>query len=372
MVPRVRRASSGWLRVVFLSLGALALLVSAQLASSQDKNSETPQHSPEVTQPLPQTSTTQATNEKIQQLASLSRVRAMDASIGPGDVIHVDVFDVPELSRDFRVSDTGEISFPLIRDRIPVAGLTAFELQSKLEKILMDNGLVTHPNVSVAVRERNSAAISVVGAVPHTMVYQVTRPTTLLEVLAAAGGVSDTAGDTVIITRPELEASAETKPVSDKTTEEAQEQKIIIRLRDLLESGDSVYDIPVYGGDTITVPPAGIVYVLGFGIVQPGGYVLQGHGEQVTVLQMIALAHGYTQFSKPNDAAILRNNPATGKRDTIPVRIMDIQKHKLDDVSLQSNDILWVPDSGGKKALHQGVQTAVAVGTGVAIYHAYY
>jgi polysaccharide export outer membrane protein len=357
--------------VVLLSLGPLTLLLSAQPASSQDKNSETPQHSPEATQPLPQTSTTQATNEKIQQLAALSRTQATDAPIGPGDLIHVDIFDVPELSRDFRVSDTGEISFPLVRDRVAVAGLTPFELEPKFENLLITNGLVSHPNVSVNVRERTSAPISVVGAVAHTMVYQVTRPTTLLEVMAAAGGVADTAGDTVIITRPAIEASAVTNPGSDTTTDEPQEQKIIIRLRDLLESGDSVYDIPVHGGDMITVPPAGIVYVLGFGIEQPGGYVLSGHGEQVTVLQMIALARGFARFSKPNDAAILRDNPTTGKRDTIPVRIMDIQKHKLDDVPLQSNDILYVPDNGGKKALAQGIQSAVAVGTSIAIYHAY-
>ena len=92
------------------------------------------------------------------------------------------------------------------------------------------------------------------------------------------------------------------------------EQKITIRLQDLLESGDSVYNIQVYGGDTVSVPRAGIVYVLGFGVAQPGGYVLQGHGEQVTVLKALALAHGLSTFAKANSAVIMRTNPATGQK----------------------------------------------------------
>jgi len=384
-VLRVRRASD-WLRAGLPCCGLLALLVGAQVASSQENKSQTENKSETIppvdktvpqttigpqTPTVPQTSETQQTNEKIQELAALARTHAREMPIGPGDVIHVDVFDIPELSRDLRVSDTGEISFPLIRDRIPVAGLTPYQLQSKFEKILMDKGLVAHPNVTISVVQQTSEPIQVVGAVNHTMTYQVTKPTTLLEVLAAAGGVSDTAGDTVIITRPEFENTAQTKPVSESTSNLPQEQKIIIRLRDLLETGDTVYNIQVYGGDTITVPPAGVVYVLGFGVAQPGGYVLNGHGEQITVLQMIALARGFTNFAKPDDAVILRKNPATGQRDTIPVRLKEIQKLKIPDVVLLSNVSLYVPDSRGKKALARGTEAALSIGTSVAIYHVY-
>ena len=85
-------------------------------------------------------------------------------------------------------------------------------------------------------------------------------------------------------------------------------------LQDLLESGDAVFNIPVYGGDVVSVPRAGIVYVLGFGVAQPGGYVLQSHGEQVTVLKALALAHGLTSFAKADSAVIMRTNPATGQQ----------------------------------------------------------
>ena len=347
------RGVSDWFRVKRFWLLATLLIGSAQGATGQEKY-ETPQQ----------------TNEKIEQLATLSRAHPVDTPIGSGDLLHIDVFDVPELSRDVRVGDAGDFSFPLIPDRIAAAGLTPFDLESKLEKLLIENGLVSHPNVSVFVKEQNSAPVSVVGAVSHTMVYQVVGPTTLLEVLSAAGGITDDAGSVVLITRPAAPETAKIEAASTKDDSDSKQQIITIRLQDLLESGDSVYNIPVYGGDTVTVPHTGIVYVLGFGIVQPGGYVLQSHGEQVTVLKAVALAHGLTGFARADDAVIMRTNPATGGKDQIPVHLKQIENRKADDVPLKSNDVLYIPDSRGKKVLARGAEAALGIGTGIAIYRA--
>jgi polysaccharide biosynthesis/export protein len=349
MVFTVRRVSD-WLWAKPLCTAVL-LVGSLQAAYGQEKY-ETPQQ----------------TNDKIQQLATLARAHPVDTPIGSGDLLHIDVFDVPELSRDVRVSDTGDISYPLIPGKIPVAGTSSFQVESKLEKLLIENGLVSHPHVSVFVKEQNSAPVTVVGAVNHTMVFQVVHPTSLLEVLSAAGGISDTAGDVVIVTRQVQSNGARVEPTSARTNSAENDQKITIRLQDLLESGDSVYNIPIYGGDTVTVPPAGIVYVLGFGIAQVGGYVLQSHGEQITVLKAVALAHGLTTFAKPDSAVIMRNNPTTGQRDTIPVQIKKIENHQIDDVPLQSNDILYVPDNKGLKVLARGTEAALSIGSGIAIY----
>jgi polysaccharide biosynthesis/export protein len=356
--------------------------------------------------------TPQQTNEKILQLASQARTQPVDIAIGAGDLVHIDVFDVPELSRDVRVSETGDISYPLLPGLIHVAGLNAFQLEKKMEQLFLENGLVSHPQVSVFVKEQNSQAVSVVGAVQHPMVYQVVRPTTLLQLLADAGGIADDAGGDVIITRPAQEASAgpsaqkETDPpradsgqasasgadpagasgsalapgnsadpppasVPDPPPDPAPEV-IKINLQDLLNTADSGLDIAVHGGDVIRVPKAGIVYVLGPGIAAPGGYVLQGHGQDVTVLRVVALARGLTGFAKADDAVILRANPATGKRDEIPVHIKKIEKNKIPDVLVKSNDILYIPDSTGKKALARAGQAAIGIGTSVAIYRVAY
>jgi polysaccharide biosynthesis/export protein len=316
--------------------------------------------------------TSQQTNEKIKQLASLAGARPVDTPIGTGDLLHIDVFDVPELSRDIRVSDTGDISYPLIPGKIQAAGATPFQLEEKLERLLVENGLVSHPQVSVFLKEQNSQPISVVGAVSHPMIYQVIRPTTLLEVLTAAGGITDDAASEVIITRSGPPSEVKMEPASDQDNPPKNQQTITIRLQDLLESGDPVFNIPVYGGDVITVPHAGIVYVMGAGVAQQGGYVMQSHGEQITVLKALALAHGLTGFAKPDNAMIMRLNSLTGQRDAIPVHIKQIENRKMDDVALKSNDILYIPDSLGLKVLTRGGEAALGAGTQIAIYRSIY
>ena len=352
------RGVTDWSRTKFIFASALLLVVcvflGAQGAFGQQKL-ETPQQ----------------TNEKIRQLAEQAGVNPADTPVGIGDLLHVDVFDVPELSRDLRVSDTGDISYPLIPGRIHVAGLSTFQLETELEKLLIENGLVSHPQVSVFVKEQTSQPVSVVGAVMHPMVYQVVRPTTLLEVLMAAGGISDDAGSDVIVTRPTATVG-NSKPESTQDQSGSNSQTITIRLQDLLESGNTSFNIQVKGGDVVTVPHAGIVYVMGAGVSQQGGYVMQGHGDQVTVLKAIALAHGLTGYAKADDAVIMRTDPATGKRDEIPVHIKQIEHHKADDVALNSNDILYVPDSFGRKALARGTESAIGMGTQIAIYRSIY
>src|SRR5271156_3025369 len=179
----VRRVAD-WPRVKLVSFLSVLVLCAAPALYGQQK-----------------TETQKQTNEKIQELAAQERTKVHDVPVGTGDLLHIEVFDVPELSRDVRVGDAGDISYPLIPAKITAAGLTPFQLEQKMEQLLIENGLVTHPQVSVFVKEQNSQPVSVVGAVVKPMVYQVIRPTTLLEILAGAGGITDDAGSVVIVTR---------------------------------------------------------------------------------------------------------------------------------------------------------------------------
>ena len=311
-------------------------------------------------------------NQKIQQLADSSEVAVGDVPLGPGDLLHVDVFDVPELSRDVRVSESGDISFPLIPEKLSAAGLTPFELEQKMAGVLAADGLVMHPQVSIFVKEQNSQPVSVVGAVVRPTVLQVIRPMTLLEALASAGGIADDAGPNVVITRRLRQMDPHVEQVSDKPESpvagQDSQSTITIRVRDLLESGNPAFNIQVMGGDVVSVPRAGVIYVMGFGVAQQGEYVLQGHGDQVTVLKAVAVAHGLTSFAKANDSVIMRNDSVSGKRIEIPVHLKRIQDHKEDDVPLQSNDILFIPDSRGKKAFARGTEAALGIGTQIAVY----
>ena len=315
--------------------------------------------------------TPQETNERIRQLAAASHLQQGDTPIGSGDLLHIDVFDVPDLSRDVRVNDTGYISMPLIPGKIRAGGLTPLKLEESLEQLLLENGLVSHPQVSVFVKEQNSQPVTVIGAVNKPTVYQVIRPTTLLEVLSGAGGLANDAGSVVIITRPaHPSAVAETNAgASTGTNTLAEPQIITIKLRDLLDTGDPAYNIQVFGGDVVSVPRSGIVYVAG-AVQQPGGFVLQDMGEQITTLKALALAHGLTSYAKADQAVILRKNPDTGVKQEIDVNLKKIMQRKTEDVRLYANDLLFVPDSAGKRVLYKTGEAAISITSGLVLLRA--
>src|ERR1700758_5195421 len=87
--------------------------------------------------------TPQQTNDRIRQLSAAARLAPHDYVIGPGDVISIEIFDVKELSRDVRVSQTGTIGIPLVPVRLRVSGLTEVQAEQKIAEVLEANGLVS-------------------------------------------------------------------------------------------------------------------------------------------------------------------------------------------------------------------------------------
>lgn len=357
----------------------------------------------------------------------MARMAPHDYVIGPGDVLGIDVFDVKELSRDVRVSQTGTIGIPLVSVRLHVVGLTEIQAAQKIAEVLEANGLVTHPDVTVVVKERKSKPITVVGAVGHPLVYQADRPVTLLEVLAEAGGLASDAGDQVIVTRPVQEmtfddsdalpdgapdsALRKARPLENeqKPTEPnsvtpppapnvvASEppalppanapagkgaagvsgssafpnaETITVNLYELMESGNTKNNILLQSGDVVTVPHAGIVYVLG-AVGRPGGFVLTNDREQMTTLKILALAGGFTSTAKSSHAVVIRKD-AQGKQHEVDVDLKKIRNRQAEDLQLQPSDILYVPESGAKQALLRSVEFGVALGSGVALYRLAY
>jgi polysaccharide export outer membrane protein len=316
--------------------------------------------------------TAEETNERLRQLANAFRGKQGDYIIGSGDLVRIEVFDVAELSREVRVSESGYISLPLLPVKVRAGGLTAFQLEEKLAELLQGNGLVSHPQVTVFLKEQRSQPITVIGAVKRPMVYQVIRTTTLLEVLSEAGGIADDAGSVVLITRSVSQDPAPTatnENTSMDTTDSetaAGSQTITVALRDLLDSGDPKFNIPLFGGDVVRVPRAGIIYIVG-AVEHPGGFTLQNEGEQMSVLKAVALAQGMKPSAKPNQAVIIRKDVATGQKKEIGVNLNKIMQRKAEDVRLVANDILFVPDSTGKRALRRAGEVALGVTSGVVI-----
>jgi polysaccharide export outer membrane protein len=311
--------------------------------------------------------TAQDINTRIQALSGAHRSMGGDYHIGGGDLLKIDVFDVPDLSREVRVTESGYISLPLIPVRIRAAGLTAFQLEEKLAELLQVHGLVSHPQVTVFLAEQRSQPITVIGAVRAPKVIQAVRPMTILEVLSEAGGIADDAGSLVLITRntpPAAEnASADPAPKSDAPPPA---KTFTIRLNDLLESGSPEFNVPVFGGDIISVPRAGIVYVAG-AVERPGGFVLQSDREEMTALKALALAQGLRGSAKPGEAVVIRKDPATGQNQEIDINLNKIMARKDEDFRLFPNDILFVPDSTGKKVLRRMGEVALGITAGLVI-----
>jgi len=118
----------------------------------------------------------------------------------------------------------------------------------------------------------------------------------------------------------------------------------------LWQKGEASLDVDLYPGDRVTVQKAGIVYVIG-AVNRAGGFVLNDQNP-MTVLTAIALANNFTPTAKSSKAVIIRKNPkAPGGREEIAVDLKKILSNHAPDEQLLANDILFVPESGGKKAL---------------------
>jgi polysaccharide export outer membrane protein len=323
--------------------------------------------------------TAREANDRIAQLAAAAR--QVDYVIGAGDVLGIEVFDVPELSREVRVSESGFVAIPLIPVKVQAGGLTAFQFQDKLSELLQVNGLVTHPQITVTVKEQHSQPITVIGAVKTPLTIQAVHQMNLLQALSQAGGIADDAGSKVLITRkpasPVPDGTASDATTADAGAKEVAkassspplkdlENTITIDINDLLDSGDPKYNIVLMGGDVITVPRGGVIYAVG-AVEHPGGFVMQSDRAQLTVLKVVSLAGGLTATAKGGNAVILRQAPGSPQRQQVPVDLKKILALKGEDVSLRQNDILYVPDSTGKHALRRSAEIAIAVATGAAI-----
>lgn len=120
--------------------------------------------------------------------------------LGPGDIIEVAVFQEPDLTGLYRLEGEGVIDFPLVGD-VEAIGKTPLELQNSLKKRL-ENGYLVSARVRVMVKERNSQKVHILGAVNKPTSIPFEPNMTIIQAIAAAGGMSDTAqSNGVTITR---------------------------------------------------------------------------------------------------------------------------------------------------------------------------
>lgn len=263
--------------------------------------------------------------------------------LGIGDLLEISVYNVPELTTKTRVGGNGDTYLPLI-DYVHVDGLTPEEAQALIEKRLADGGFVKNPHATVFVAEYASQTASLLGEVTRPGVYPVLGERRLFDLVSAAGGFSDKAGKSVTITRRDEPGN----PVRVQLS------------KNLADVPDS--NIKIYPGDTILVPKADIVYVVGE-VGRPSGFLMDSGN--LTVLQAIALAGGTTRLAKLGDVRIIRKGPS-GIEET-PVPLKKMLQAKSPDIAMRADDILFVPTSAGKILAGRTLQTALQAAAAVSI-----
>jgi polysaccharide export outer membrane protein len=265
--------------------------------------------------------------------------------IGANDLVAVSVYDVPELTRTVRVSPDGYIRLPMLKQRIAADNLLPAELETSIAAALKQERLIVDPFVTVTVAEYTSRPISVMGAVRKPLTFQASNPVTLLEALARAEGLTPDAGAEILLTR----------------SDHGQELVQRISVRVLIDNADPSVNVRLTGGEEIRVPEAGKLFVVG-NVKKPGAFPFQDN-QQTTVLKAIAMAEGLIPYAG-HEAYILRRE-ASGSKNEIHVSLKLILDRKAPDMALMANDVLYIPDAKGTRAMLSVVEKLVLYGSGV-------
>ena len=289
--------------------------------------------------------------------------------INPNDILDIYVYDVPELSRTYMVSPSGVVSMPLLSKPIQASGLTPDQFARSLEDAYRQSGRLQRPEIAISVKPSPASSVAVEGAVKNPLIIPLITRTRLVEVLTQCGGLADDVGTTATIARSPLalrEIAADGGPAAPTLT---------VELKKVMDVSDPSSAILVWPGDRVTVERQlpEVYYVLGE-VKSPGGYTLKKGRDELTVLRAVALAGDLTSVAKKNQAMIIRKAPKLPQgREEIKLDLQGILTGKVPDPILQADDILFVPGSGGKKALKalENVPAMIAGQAGAAaiIYH---
>jgi polysaccharide export outer membrane protein len=243
--------------------------------------------------------------------------------IGAKDLLEITVFNLPELNQTVRVSEDGSITLSLL-GRVGVAGLTSQELEKRLAELL-DRQFTKNARVTVFIKEFQKVAV--IGAVGQPGQYELVGPTSLLQMIAQAGGITAQAVDEVYIYRQ---------------AEDGKQTIIAINLDDLA-SGSQEFNVQLNPKDVISIPIERTLNVFVYGEVKTPGAIPFLSSKKITLLQAIAQAGGPTEWAKKSKVLIKRKDRKTGKEMKIRANLKSMISGKIADIILEEGDVVIVP-----------------------------
>jgi polysaccharide export outer membrane protein len=230
-------------------------------------------------------------------------------------VLRISVFQNPDLAVDVRVSELGQINFPLIGS-VTVGGLAVSAAEQRIEKMLRDGGFVLKPQVTITTVQIRSSQVSILGQVakPGRFPIEIVG-SKVSEMIAAAGGVLPGGADVVT-----LVGNRDGKPI-----------KLDIDLPAILQSGRAELDVVVQNGDIIYVDRAPSFYMYGE-VQRPGQLRLE---RNMTLMQALAQAGGLTARGTERGIKVHR------KDQTGATQILEL---KMND-PVERDDVIYIKES---------------------------
>jgi len=315
-----------------------------------------------------------------------------DYVLGRGDLLSIRAFDFDQLNQHVRVESDGSIRLPLL-NAVAVAGRTLGEVERELTRRLGD--YMYDPHVSVFVDEYRSQQVSVEGAVQKPgLVNETGRNLTVLDSIAAAGGMTPEAGTVITFmpTRVRRQAADGSDPACGMTPEAGtvitfmptrvrrqaadgsdpacgtsgqdaavDGAPVVVNTAELDdETRRAFFSMPVREGDVLRVQTAGNFYTTGW-FDKPGAYPLHAG---LTLRAAIAEAQGLSFPAKTDDLHIYRAGP-NGKTQLLRVNYDQIAALKAPDVVLRDGDVIDAAGSAAKMvpwAAYKFITTVVHIG----------
>lgn len=237
--------------------------------------------------------------------------------IGPNDRLRITIVGQSDMPAEYVVSGDGTFTYPFA-GQVKASGLSVAALEAELRRLLVPR-FFRNPQITVSVTEYRSKEVYVMGAVRNPGTYALQGDLTLVAVLGRAGGQTTEAADYVQIMR----APGAKGPVLPGEHTEA----IVTRIN--IDGGHIPIGIAVQDGDTVYVPPLARVFVSGE-VRSPGQYPVK---EGMTVLQVLSLAGGVTEFGAQNRMKVQR------KRDDGTTEEMSIRENDV----VRPGDTIIVP-----------------------------
>lgn len=246
--------------------------------------------------------------------AACGSAAAADLPLGAGDVLKVSVYGSPDLSLETRVSEAGNISYPLV-GQVAVGGLSTAAAEKKIAGLLASGGYVKKPQVNIIVTAVQSQTVSVLGQVNRPGRYPVEGKRSLMDMLAMAGGIATDGGDKVSLIR----------------TRNGQTTRNEIDLVHMMRAGQLSDDHQVAGSDIVFVERAPKFYIYGE-VQRPGAIRLE---RAMTVTQALSAGGGLSPRGTERGLVIKRRD-AQGQLRTINARSDDL---------IEVDDVVYVKES---------------------------